>query len=142
MIITIRQATQGDYGELMVLYNKFAEKNLYSQHDHDSFKEVLKNTSNHMYVAEDAGKIIGFAFFSTRFVVRYPKHIMQLEELFVLDSYRKQGVGGRLMEVMEEKAKDLDCYNIYIESSMKRKEAHKFYEDLGYKKSGYYFKKE
>lgn len=141
MIVTIREAVAEDYKELMKLYNEFVGKETFSKHDNDSFQQVLDYPTTYIYVAEGEGKLLGFAAFSTRFVVRYPKHIMQLDELFVSEEYRKHGVGGRLIEIVEERARDLDCAGIYIESSVERKTAHKFYEELGYKNSGFYFKK-
>lgn len=141
MIITIREAVAEDYKGVMKLYNEFVNKDSFSKLDNDSFQQVIDYPTTYLYVAEGDQKLLGFASFSTRFVVRYPKHIMQLDELFVSEEYRKHGVGGRLIEVMEEKARDLDCAGIYIESSVERKTAHKFYEEQGYKNSGFYFKK-
>lgn len=141
MIITIREAKQEDYEELMKLYDEFIEKTSYLKHDNNSFKQVLAEPTSKVHVAVGDSKLIGFILFSTRFVVRFPKKIMQVDELFVTEEFRKHGVGQRLIEVAEEKARDLDCFHIYIESSMDRAGAHKFYEKLGYENRGYYFKK-
>ena len=45
------------------------------------------------------------------------------------------------MEEMEEWAKENNCYGIRLTSNVKRKEAHSFYEKMGYKseKEGKYF---
>jgi GNAT superfamily N-acetyltransferase len=55
--------------------------------------------------------------------------------------YRGKGYGKRLMEEMEEWAKENNCYGIRLTSNVKRKEAHSFYEKMGYKseKEGKYF---
>lgn len=141
----IRRAKLSDYEELMKLYDIFYElsgdKVRYSKHNSDSFKEILKDDNSYIYIAEDNKKLVGFASFSFRYVVRYPKKIAQLEELFVLDKYRKQGIGKSFIKELESKALDVNCTNIYIESGFKHEVAHKFYQDLGYKKDGYYFKK-
>lgn len=142
MIITIREAQEQDYKELMKLYDAFYNgKRNFVSHKEDSFASVLKDSSSYVFVAEEEGKLIGFITGSSRFVVRYPKQIMQLDELFVSVSHRKKGVGGRLMEAIEEKARDLDCANIYIETHTDNTKAHKLYELHGFKNTGIYFKK-
>lgn len=141
MIITIRRAKLEDYEALMKLYNGFVGGDRYSKGDQDSFKKVLNSTSNKIYVAEDEGKLIGFIAFSKRDVVRYPKPILELDELFIAITYQKHGVGSRLMDQMEQDAKTMNCHAIFIESAYQHKPAHKFYEKLGYENYGYHFKK-
>jgi GNAT superfamily N-acetyltransferase len=137
--MTIRKAHQSDYEELMELYNLFVGSDRYSKHDNDSFQKVIHNPNNVVFVAEDAGKLIGFASFSIRDVVRYPKPIAELDELFVLESYRKQKIGKSLMEVVEKTAKERNCYRIFIESHYDHRAAHMLYESLGYTNYGYHF---
>lgn len=141
MIVTIREAKLDDYEKLLKLYADFVKEDRYAYHDNDSFKNVLESDSSFLYVAEAESKLIGFIVFSTRFVVRFPRKILQVDELFVAEDVRKHGVGQRLLEVAEEKARDLNCGRIYIESGIKRTGAHTFYEVMGYENGGYYFKK-
>jgi hypothetical protein len=42
---------------------------------------------------------------------------------------------------LEEKAKELQCHRIFIESQYQHKVAHAFYEALGYTNYGYHFYK-
>ncbi|HSW48136.1 MAG TPA: GNAT family N-acetyltransferase [Candidatus Saccharimonadales bacterium] len=141
----IRLARISDYEELMGLYNLFYNLPIDSERhlnpDSNSFEKVLKSPYSYIYVAEDNTKLVGFTSFSFRNVVRHPNLICQLEELFVLEEYRKHGIGKKFVEKLEIKSKELDCKNIYIESGTNLKTAHKFYKNLGYKKEGYYFKK-
>lgn len=135
----IRSAKESDYEQLMQLYNNFVGDDRYSKHDSDSFEEVLNSPNNFVFVAEDNGQIIGLAAFSVRNVIRYPKQIAELDELFVSQEYRQKGVGKLLMQKVEEKAKELNCYRLYVESQYKHETAHKFYEQLGYTNYGYHF---
>lgn len=137
--MNIRLAQESDYEKVIELYNLFVGSDRYSQHNSDSFKKVLKNNNNFIFVATDTDKIIGFATFSIRDVVRYPKPIAELDELFVSENYRKHGIGKLLMNEIEKKAKELDCYRLFIESHYEHKAAHKFYESLGYTNYGYHF---
>jgi GNAT superfamily N-acetyltransferase len=139
--MNIRLAKRSDYEEIMDLYNIFVGNDRYSQHNNDSFQKVLDSKQNFIYVAEEDNKLIGFATFSIRDVVRYPKPIAELDELFVHEEYRKHGVGKQFMRVIEEKAKELNCHRMYIESHYDHKTAHAFYEKLGYTNYGYHFLK-
>lgn len=135
----IREATKSDYQELMKLYNDFVGQKRYSKLDNDSFYIVLVNDNNYIYVAEEGNDLVGFATFSVRDVIRYPKPIAELDELFVSPEYRKKGVGKKLMQQIEEKAKKLNCYRLFIESHYDHKAAHFFYKALGYTNYGYHF---
>ena len=137
--MNIRKAKQSDYRELMGLYNLFVGEDRYSKFDNDSFSRVLDSQNNFIFVAEDLGKLIGFASFSVRNVVRYPKPIAELDEIFVQPEYRQKGVGTMLMQQVEDRARELDCYRLFIESHYDHKAAHLFYERLGYTNYGYHF---
>ena len=135
----IRLATESDYLQLMLLYNGLVGSDRYSGHDNDSFKRVLDNPRNFVYVADDENRLVGFASFSVRDVIRYPKPISELDELFIDPWQRKKGIGRQLMQVVEEKAKELNCYRVFIESQYQHKDGHAFYEALGYTNYGYHF---
>ena len=138
----IRIATKNDYKQLMELYNDFVGENRYLNYNNDSFTEVINSKNNYVYIAEELGKFVGFASFSVRFVIRYPKPIAELDELFVASLFRKKGVGKKLLDKIIDKAKKLNCHRLYIESAYDRKEAHIFYEILGFKNYGYHFIKD
>lgn len=70
-----------------------------------------------------------------------PRPIAELDELFILESYRKHGIGKQLMEHIELTAREHNCYRLYIESSYRFKGAHAFYEKIGYTNYGYHFMK-
>jgi (aminoalkyl)phosphonate N-acetyltransferase len=137
--MTIETAKQSDYEELMGLYNLFVGEDRYSKYDNDSFQKVLENPLNYIFLAKDDDKIVGFITFSIRTVVRYPRPIAELDELFVLPEYRRHQVGYKLMDKVESTAKEMNCHRMFIESHYDHKAAHNFYEKLGYKNYGYHF---
>ena len=137
--MNIRTARNSDYKELMQLYNGFVGEDRYSKHNKDSFKKVSKSKNNFIYVVEENKKLIGFATFSIRLVIRYPKPIAELDELIVLPGYRKKGVGKLLMNKILSKAKELNCYRLFIESHYDHKVAHKLYEKLNFTNYGFHF---
>ena len=135
----IRPATLEDYVPFMKLMNDFVGEDRYSHLDNDSYKTVIESPTNFIYVAEDEGTLIGLITFSIRNVVRYPQLIAELDELYVVPEYREKGLGKHLMETVEIKAKELNCHRMYIESGIRFKGAHAFYEAIGYKNYGYHF---
>jgi GNAT superfamily N-acetyltransferase len=138
----IRPAKQLDHNELIKLYTLFVGDDRYSKGNGDSFIKVLRDHNSYIYVATHSEQLIGFATLSIRNVVRYSKPIAELDELFVLEKYRKHGIGKKLIETIEKKTKDLNCKGIFIQSGKDLKTAHLFYEKLGYTKRGYYFTKD
>ncbi|WP_019911648.1 GNAT family N-acetyltransferase [Paenibacillus sp. HW567] len=58
---------------------------------------------------------------------------MVIENVVVSSRARRQGLGKRLMTALEEIAHARDCYYIIFVSGEKRKEAHVFYEAMGYR---------
>ena len=62
------------------------------------------------------------------------KTFVVLENLIVGSKYRRMGLGRILVEYIENWARENDSYNIFFMSLAKRKEAHLFYESLGYSK--------
>jgi GNAT superfamily N-acetyltransferase len=137
----IRPAGEDDYPALMALCNAFKETDMFSQPGNDSFQVIMDNDNSYILVAEEDDKLFGFITASIRFVVRYSKPMMQVEELFVNAASRKKGVGRQLIQTAEKIASEKDCERIYIESGYRHEVAHKFYEKNGYDNQGYYFLK-
>lgn len=59
---------------------------------------------------------------------------MLLENMVVSGRSRRQGVGEKLIRYMEERAREENCNFIMFTSMAKRKEAHMFYQAMGYPK--------
>ncbi|KYZ76744.1 GCN5 family acetyltransferase [Anaerosporomusa subterranea] len=57
-----------------------------------------------------------------------------LENLIVSERARGLGIGKLLVSYIEERARERNCYYIMFASLAKRKEAHRFYESIGYAK--------
>lgn len=58
---------------------------------------------------------------------------MVIENVVVSSRARRQGLGKQLMDAIENIAHERDCYYIILVSGEKRKEAHVFYEKMGYR---------
>ncbi len=63
-----------------------------------------------------------------------------LEDLFVDDSCRGQGLGTELLIMIIDEAKKLGCYKLVANSRHERKIIHKMYEKAGFENFGIEFK--
>ena len=57
---------------------------------------------------------------------------MLIENVIVKTNQRGLGIGKQLMTFIEEYTRKNSCYYIIFVSSAHRKEAHKFYDSIGY----------
>jgi GNAT superfamily N-acetyltransferase len=62
-----------------------------------------------------------------------------LEDIFVLEEYRKQGIGGKIIDFCKAKALEKGCGRIELAVLDWNKPAQKFYEDNKAKKTNWYF---
>lgn len=63
-----------------------------------------------------------------------------LEDVYVNESLRGQGVGTQLLNQVIDEAKKRECYKIVATSRYNRPEVHKLYKRLGFKKQGIEFR--
>jgi GNAT superfamily N-acetyltransferase len=52
--------------------------------------------------------------------------------LVVDEGYRRRGIGRLLMQQAEQWACEKGCWAVYLRSNVVRKDAHAFYEGIGY----------
>ena len=79
----------------------------------------------YQFLAEEGGAVIGFASGLT-----HHKWFV-LTDLWVRESHRRQGLGGKLLKMLEEKVVSLGAEHIYLWTSGSVNP--KFYEKHGYK---------
>lgn len=63
-----------------------------------------------------------------------------LEDVFVEEKYRGQGLGTKLVKKALAVARRKNCYKLIATSRHSRKEVHKWYERLGFKNRGLEFR--
>ncbi len=138
----IREAVAEDYDSLVELYQQFLGKDKIIGNDSDnSFSEVMADPNAHIWVMQTDKKLVGFMSFSNRFVFRYSKPIVQVEELYITEQNRRKGLAKRFLIRLEEWSREQNVHAIYIESRHDLTSAHVFYETSNYFRDGYYFKK-
>lgn len=63
-----------------------------------------------------------------------------LEDVFVEEGHRGQGLGTKIVKAVIAEAKRRGCYKLVCTSQSDRTQVHRFYEKLGMKKYGYEFR--
>lgn len=112
------------------------------QMDHDMteeeaverLKNILDDKTQILLVAEVDGKVLGYNSVSANYELLSGVQA-RINGLVVDESTRGLGLGRKLMEKAEEWAEEKGSKSMKLASNMKRVEAHKFYEKIGYIKA-------
>ena len=115
MKITDRDITKK---ELQDIYDDFTKIEI-----QDGVPQVRRE--RHQFVAEEGGIIIGFASGLTN------HKWFNLTDLWVHENYRRQGIGTKLLKMLEDKVKSIGMEHIYTWTTGFNNP--KFYEKQGYK---------
>jgi len=62
-----------------------------------------------------------------------------VEDVAVLPAFQGRGVGRAMMEHAREQCRAAGCYKMALSSNLKREDAHRFYDSLGFERHGYSF---
>lgn len=89
---------------------------------YENFKEQITNLNKdtHIYVLEEKGKITatGTLLIEHKFIHRLSR-VGHIEDIVVDKSFRKQGIGKKLILFLEKKALEQNCYKIILNCSDK-----------------------
>lgn len=91
-------------------------------------------------VIEQDGKEVGRAFLFLITNQLNDKPYGLLEDLFVDESCRSQGLGKRLVGEIIEKAKEVGCYKLIATSRHERPKVHELYLKFGFRDYGKEFR--
>lgn len=92
--------------------------------------------ATHHFVAEDNGSIIGTVMLHKAWAPNQP-HRGEISKMLVLSSRRRQGIGRKLLESVELKARKLGLSLITFDAVAHGRSEH-FYKEAGYVVAGYY----
>jgi GNAT superfamily N-acetyltransferase len=134
----IRPATLDDAEALLSLARRFATS---FQVDDQAFRAslvaVVSSESDHLIVAEQGQRVVGYLLASMRHAFWANGRIGWVEEVMVDEGSRRRGVGRLLMEAFEVEARAQGARVVALAT----RRAAPFYTSLGYAGSAQYFKK-
>ena len=135
-MLTLREYRPQDFSRLLEIDTAcFAEGIAYSEEEMQYF---LSRPSGIALVGaeQQAGKeernVVGFIiadYFRPR---RSQQHMGRIITIDVVPEARRSGLGGRLLDAVEEKLKDLGCSHVSLESAVDNLAALRFYKKHGY----------
>lgn len=135
----IRKGRKSDFQKLWKILTKAPE--LQSDPKGETYdkywlNDVLNSTrDNLVLIVEDKDKFVGFA------IVHYLKGVKQsiINDIFVIEEYRKKGVASKLIEECEKDAKKQGFEYVTGLVRTNNKKMQKLQEKLGYKKGNKFY---
>ena len=89
------------------------------------------------YVAEADGAVAGFLGLQRGWAFEHDAPFARIITLVVDGRMRRRGVGARLVELAEGWARERGAYGLMLNTNVRREEAHRFYESVGFSRTGY-----
>ena len=92
-------------------------------------------------VAVEGGKVVACASWSLTRVLHRPGPVGRVSMMVVTEALRGRGIGKALVRAVEARCAGLGCVLVEVTSNVRREEAHRFYEGLGYERTSFRFAK-
>jgi len=133
--MVIRRAARGDVDAIVALY---AAASMHGDEPQsadrsDAFAEIDADPKQLLCVAEIDGRVVGTMHLTVlRHLSFGGARAMLVEAVHVDARDRNRGIGGALMRYAIDEAKKRGCNRVQLTSNKKRKDAHRFYERLGF----------
>lgn len=101
-----------------------------------AFDAIDDDPNNRLIVAEDQGVIVGTLQLTfIPYLTFRGSWRAQIEAVRVESTRRDQGVGRQLIEWAIDQARNRGCHLVQLTTNKARKDAHRFYESLGFEPS-------
>ena len=107
-----------------------------SKYTTSQLEEIISNENTPIFVAEDDNQIIAYAFcvinsIKSSTFMRDMKSLY-IDDLCVLDCYRKQGIGGKMLDYVLDFARENGVEQITLNVWQGNEPAISFYKDKGF----------
>ncbi len=138
----VRPATEADLPAVLRLYETALEdpKILSLEAATALFHKMQAYPDYTLYVAEtDAGLVGTFALLVMDNLGHFGTPSGVVEDVAVRPDQQGQGIGKQLMEFALARCREKGCYKLTLSSNLRRTDAHRFYESLGFRKHGFSF---
>ena len=144
MEIKLRVATEADLSEILRLYAHL-EINSAAVLQLDEAKRLFHHIETYpdytVYVACIDDVVVGsFALLIMPVLGHLSTSSGIVEDVIVDLTLHRNGIGKVMMRSAMQICKEKHCYKLSLSTNLKRKDAHIFYESLGFEKHGYSFK--
>ena len=142
MEILIRKISQSDYQAAAAIWREVLDvRNATDENVAETYSIMEHDDRYVTFVAEADGKIVGLATAVKVLAIGHPGGYVKMNGIGVLPEYRHQGIRKKLLEHVERFAIEQGAPYVVLASGINRVEAHEFYENSGYQKTSYWFRK-
>lgn len=138
----VYQATIRDIKGISHLFNLYRVfyRQASNQEEAEAFiLERMQQKDSVIFVAVHQGNYLGFTQMYPFFSSVAMKRLWILNDLYVLESARKQGVASNLLKIAKEYAQSTGAKGIKLETEINNTSAQKLYEINGYEKDNVNF---
>jgi ribosomal protein S18 acetylase RimI-like enzyme len=141
--LPIREATGEDVPAILSLYREAGidDENNFTVAEASSHLAALKQyPSFRVFVACADQVVVGtYELLIMDNMAKRGRRAGIVEDVAVHPQYQGRGVGRAMMQHALEQCRQADCYKLSLSSNLKREDAHRFYDSLGFKRHGYSF---
>jgi N-acetylglutamate synthase-like GNAT family acetyltransferase len=131
MEVTIRRATRDDFPAIFLLIKEFASFQKSEEKLVTTVDQMLEDENLFQaFVALENKNIIGFCTFFYAYYSWSGKAIY-LDDLYIKDSFRKNGIGKQLLNTVIALAKESNCRKVRWQVSKWNTNAIEFYKKMG-----------
>lgn len=142
--IQIRKATKEDIPAILHLYKiaGIESDTPFTEEEGQAHFAVFDQYPNyHLFVALVDSSIVGtFALLIMDNLAKRGRRSGVVEDVAVSPDWQGRGIGRAMMEHAAQECSRANCYKFSLSSNLRREEAHRFYEALGFERHGYSFR--
>lgn len=133
-MITVEKIQCEHLAALSELYEELMGQHSHPDRLHDVYRMIERDPNYYLLGAYEDNQLLG----SLMGIVCYDlveacNPFMVIENVIVSSRAQRKGVGQKLITQIEQIARDRECSYIILVSGGQRKEAHLFYERMGYR---------
>ncbi|RPH50464.1 MAG: GNAT family N-acetyltransferase [Desulfobacteraceae bacterium] len=143
MDMIIREAAEIDLPAVLVLYAQLGQDDgsVLSLEEAGRILDRMNNYPDYrLYVAVIKRRVVGtFAMLIMDNMAHKGARSAIIEDVVVDERLRGQGLGKKMILFAYGLCHEKGCYKMALTSNKNRKEAHRFYESLGFEQHGYSF---
>lgn len=136
----ITRAARSDIEVILALQTQIYRVEKIAKNAKKTLENQLEDTSYDVLVAKSDNQVVATATIYYIQVAARGKPYALLEGLVVDEKQRGHGIGTAFFKKCIDIARQKNCYKMIFTSGNDRKDAHKFYEKLGFKKWGLEFR--
>lgn len=103
---------------------------------------AIEEAGQSVLVAEIDGRVVGCLSTSTMIVLHRPAPVGRISMMVVDERYRSRGIGAQMVSAAEELLGRKACQLVEVTSNLRRVDAHRFWERIGYERTSARFAKQ